>query len=172
VPRRTFSPAFPILDFPNMTTFYICTSRQNPMYRPQAPFWQASPWEHKPSSSAPCAVPMRLSRIGQHIKDEPCGKQRALLGVFSSRYSSVSRGVRSAGQFFLFTFSVSRIIRECQVPELANSDTCPRPTASGCAQFRISNSKCHCQTAALLNVLNAGTIGYRGAPRTPICMRI
>ena len=24
---------------------------------------------------------MRLSRIGQHIKDEPCAKQRALLGV-------------------------------------------------------------------------------------------
>ena len=33
--------------------------------------WQASPWGHSPSSSAPCAVPMRLSRIDQHIKDEP-----------------------------------------------------------------------------------------------------
>jgi hypothetical protein len=30
---------------------------------------QASPWGHRPSSSAPCAVPMRLSRIDQHIKD-------------------------------------------------------------------------------------------------------
>ena len=49
--------------------------------RPQAPAWQASPWGHRPSSSAPCAVPIRLSRIGQHIKDEPCAKQRALLGV-------------------------------------------------------------------------------------------
>jgi hypothetical protein len=29
--------------------------------------------------------------IGQHIEDEPCAKQRALLGVFSSRSSSVSR---------------------------------------------------------------------------------
>jgi hypothetical protein len=43
---------------------------------------------------APCAVPMRLARIGQHIKDESCAKQRALLGVFCSRYSSVSRGSR------------------------------------------------------------------------------
>ena len=51
------------------------------------------PWGHKPSSSAPCAVTMGPSRIGQHIKDEPCAKQRALLGVFSSRYSSVSRGL-------------------------------------------------------------------------------
>jgi hypothetical protein len=39
---------------------------------------------------------MRLSRIDQHIKDEPCENQRALLGVSSSRSSSVSRGVRSA----------------------------------------------------------------------------
>ena len=57
--------------------------------------WQASPWGHSPSSSAPCAVPMRLSRIDQHIKDEPCAKQRALLGVFSSRFSSVSQENRS-----------------------------------------------------------------------------
>ena len=55
------------------------------------PAWQASPWGHSPSSSAPCAVPMRLSRIDQHIKDEPCAKQRALLGVSSSRSSSVSQ---------------------------------------------------------------------------------
>jgi hypothetical protein len=38
---------------------------------------------------------MRLSRIDQHIKDEPCAKQRALLGVSSSRFSSVSRENRS-----------------------------------------------------------------------------
>jgi hypothetical protein len=65
---------------------------------------QASPWKHRPSSSAPCAVLMRLSRIGQHIKDhvkdEPCAEQRALLGVFSSRSSSISRGMRSAGSIF------------------------------------------------------------------------
>jgi hypothetical protein len=61
---------------------------------------------HRPSSSAPCAVPMRLSKDGQHIKDEPCAKQRALLGVFSCRFSSVSRGVRSAVQiYFLYAFS-------------------------------------------------------------------
>ena len=58
------------------------------------------PMGHRPSPSAPCAVPMRLSRIEQHIKDEPCAKQRALLDVFSSRYSSVSRGVRSAVSIF------------------------------------------------------------------------
>jgi hypothetical protein len=28
---------------------------------------------------------MRLSRIGQHIKDPPCAQQRALLSVTSSR---------------------------------------------------------------------------------------
>jgi hypothetical protein len=67
---------------------------------PQARAWQASPWGHSSSSSAPCAVPMRLSRIDQHIKDEPCAKQRALLGIFSSRSSSVSRGVRSAAPIF------------------------------------------------------------------------
>jgi hypothetical protein len=77
--------------------------RQNPMYWPQALAWQASPWKHDPSSSAPCAAPMRLSRIDQHIKDEPCAKQRALLGVSSSRYSSVSRGVRSAVPIFTFS---------------------------------------------------------------------
>ena len=60
-----------------------------PMRRPG----QASPWGHRPSSSAPYAVPMRLSRIGQHIKDEPCAKQRALLGIFSSRFSSISRDI-------------------------------------------------------------------------------
>jgi hypothetical protein len=70
------------------------------MQRPQAPAWQASPWEHRPSSSAPCAAPMKLSRIDQHIKDEHCAKQRALLGVSSSRSSSVSRGVRSAVPIF------------------------------------------------------------------------
>jgi hypothetical protein len=31
---------------------------------------------------------MRLSRIDQHIKDEPFAKQRALLGIVSIRYSS------------------------------------------------------------------------------------
>jgi hypothetical protein len=61
---------------------------------------QASPWGHRPSSSAPCAVPMRLSRADQHIKDEPCAKRRALLGVYCSRFSSVSRGVRCAGSIF------------------------------------------------------------------------
>jgi hypothetical protein len=45
---------------------------------------------------------MRLSRIGQHIKDEPCVKQRALLGVFSSRFSSVSRENRSAAPIWIF----------------------------------------------------------------------
>ena len=52
-------------------------------------------------SSAPCAVPMRLSGIDQHINDEPCAKQRALLGVSSNRYSSVSRGVQSAVPIFI-----------------------------------------------------------------------
>jgi hypothetical protein len=44
---------------------------------------------------------MRLSRIDQHIKDEPCAKQRALLGVSSSRFSSVSRENRSTVPFWI-----------------------------------------------------------------------
>ena len=84
--------------------------RQNPMYWPQAPAWQASPWGHRPSSSAPCAVPIRLSRIDQHIKEEPCAKQRALLGVLSSRYSSVSRGVRSAVPIWIRIPLVSELL--------------------------------------------------------------
>jgi hypothetical protein len=71
------------------------------MQRPQAPAWQASPWGHRPSSSAPCAVPMRLSRINRHIKDKHCAKQRALLGVLSSRFSSVSRDIRSTYPFWI-----------------------------------------------------------------------
>jgi hypothetical protein len=68
--------------------------RQNPMVAAQAPTWQASEWEHRLSSSAPRVVPMIPSMIGQHIKEEPCAKtkKRELLGVFSSRYSSVPRG--------------------------------------------------------------------------------
>ena len=86
-PRRIFLQANTCLDFPNMAISLGITL----WWWPQAPAWQASPWEHRPSSSAPCVVPIRLSRIGQHIKDEPCAKQGALLGVFSSRFSSVSR---------------------------------------------------------------------------------
>ena len=73
------------------------------MYSRFRPVWQASPWGHRPSSSAPCAVPMRLSRIGRHIKDEPRAKQRASLGVFSSHFSSVSRNVRSAVLRYFFS---------------------------------------------------------------------
>jgi hypothetical protein len=45
-------------------------------------------------------VLMRLSRIGQRVKDEPCAKRRALLGVSSSLHSSVSRGIRSIVPMF------------------------------------------------------------------------
>ena len=90
--------------FAGPTTFGFWPNMAIPSAKPyveaQAPAWQASPWGHSPSPLAPCAVPMRLSRIGQHIKDESCAKQRALLGVFSSRFSSVSRGIRSAFPIF------------------------------------------------------------------------
>jgi hypothetical protein len=59
---------------------------QNPSCDGLASAWKACPWKHMPSSSAPCVVPMRLSRISQHIKDEPCTKCRALLGVLSRHY--------------------------------------------------------------------------------------
>jgi hypothetical protein len=73
------------------------------LYVGRRPGRQAHGQEHRPSSSAPCAVPMRLSKIDQHIKDEPRAKQRALLGVSSSRCSSVSRGVRSSWSIFTNT---------------------------------------------------------------------
>jgi hypothetical protein len=76
-------PAFLILTFVQYGHILGKTPCSGPRRRPG----QASPWGHSPSSSAP-AVPMRLSRIDQHIKDEPCAKQRALLGIFSSRYFS------------------------------------------------------------------------------------
>ena len=57
-------------------------------WRPLAPAWQASPWEHRPSSSAPYVVPVGPSMIRQHIVDEPCAKRRALLGVLSSRFQA------------------------------------------------------------------------------------
>jgi hypothetical protein len=63
---------------------------------------QAHGQEHSPSSSAPCVVPMRLPRIGQHNKKKPCAKRRALLGVFSSRSSSVSRDIRATYPIWIF----------------------------------------------------------------------
>ena len=97
-PRRIFLTAFLILILSKYVNFLGKTLCSGPRRRPG----QASPWEHRPSSSAPCAVPIRLSRIGEHIKDEPCAKQRALLGVFSSRYSSRFSRYRSAGPIFIF----------------------------------------------------------------------
>jgi len=83
-------------------------------------------------SSAPCAVPMRLSRIDQHINDEPCAKQRALLGVSSNRYSSVSRGVQSAVPIFIgsplvptggrrcvYMYSVLNLVLQCTAVQRA-----------------------------------------------------
>ena len=32
-------------------------------------------------SSAPCVVPVGLSRVGQHIEDKPCAKYRKFHGV-------------------------------------------------------------------------------------------
>ena len=71
---------------------------------------QAHAWGHSPSSSAPCVVPMRLSRIDQHIKDELCAKQRALLGVLSSRYSSRFSRYRSAAPIFIFLPLVQYVV--------------------------------------------------------------
>jgi hypothetical protein len=78
-PRRILLPIRPLLI---LAKYGHILGRHDPMVgRPQAPAWQACPWGHSPSSSAPCAVPTRLSRIGQHINDEPCAKQRAFLGI-------------------------------------------------------------------------------------------
>ena len=97
--RSIFLLAFPLLDLSKYGHILGKTLCSGPRLRPG----QASPWGHRPSSSAPCVVPMRLSRIDQHIKDEPCAKQRALLGVYSSRYSSVSRDIRSTYPIWIRT---------------------------------------------------------------------
>jgi hypothetical protein len=100
----------------------------------------SSPWEHRSSSSAPCAVRMRLSKIGQHIQDEPCAKQQALLGVFSSRSSSVSRGVRSAGQFFFspLVYMFARVrARAC-----AYVRACARVHVRACVRVRMCVGAC------------------------------
>ena len=99
------------------------------MLRPQAPSWKASAWEHKPSSSISYAVPMRLSKIGQHIKDEPFAKQRALLDVLSSRYSSVSRGIRSIGPIFLplvHLYSCVTCVIKVEIKKVGPIDRTPR----------------------------------------------
>ena len=53
-PRIIYLPASTCLDFPNMAIY----SRGITLWwRPQAPAYEACPWEHRLSSSAPCAVP-------------------------------------------------------------------------------------------------------------------
>jgi hypothetical protein len=98
-PCRIFLAAFLISRFPKYGHILgetLCSGRWR---RPG----QASPWEHEPSSSAPCVVTIRRSTIGEHIKGEPWAKQRALLSVSSSRCSSVSRGVRSVGSIYTYS---------------------------------------------------------------------
>ena len=115
----------------------MAISQAKPYVAARAPAWQASPWGHSPSSSAPCAVPMRLSRIDQHIKDEPCAKQRALLGVSSSRFSSVSRGVRSAQKWAKYC-SIFTIIKSYQVPFTVSKNTPAKRgrICTGCPNFK------------------------------------
>ena len=68
---------------------------------------------------------MRLSRIDHHIKDEPCAKQRALLSVFSSRVSSVSRDIRSTYPFWVSSPLVSSLgHRENKPGNEVNTEAC------------------------------------------------
>jgi hypothetical protein len=77
-PCRIFWPAFTCLDFPNMAISYA-----KPYVA--APGAGKDGQAHGGTGLAPrhnaYAVLMRLSRIGQHIKEEPCAKQRAFLEV-------------------------------------------------------------------------------------------
>jgi hypothetical protein len=59
------------------------------------------PWEHRPSSSEPRVVPMGRSRFGQNIKDEPCAKHRALLGIPLAVPEAFLEDTRSCVHFFL-----------------------------------------------------------------------
>jgi hypothetical protein len=109
-PHRIFFQIQSIIFF---SSIYIWPyPRQNPMRWPRR---QPGRQAHGGTSvsSAPCAVPMRLSRIDQHINDEPCAKRRALLDVSSNRYSSVSRGVQSAVPIFIGSPLVTTGGRRC-----------------------------------------------------------
>jgi hypothetical protein len=88
--RRIFLPAGPLLKIWPYPSKTLCSGPGSRPGRHDNGGTGLAPRHHV--RDLPCAVPMKLSRIGQHIKDEPCAKQRALLDVFSSRYSSVSRG--------------------------------------------------------------------------------
>jgi hypothetical protein len=113
-----FLPAVLILDFSKYGHILGGTL----CWRPQAPAWHASPWEHSPSSSAPCAVPMRLPRIGKHINDKPRAKQRAVLGVFSSRSWSVYRDIRSTYPIWIVSPLVARAVPRGLVRARTTSD--------------------------------------------------
>jgi hypothetical protein len=83
-PRRIFLRAITCLDFPKYGHILGKTLCSGP--RPQAPARQASPWGHRPSSSEPCAVPMRLCRNSHTIFTFACktSKKRNLLYFLQS----------------------------------------------------------------------------------------
>ena len=81
---------------------------------------------------------MRLSRIGQHIKEEPCAKQRALLGVSSSRYSSVSRGYHILCSYF-FLSPLVQCMQTC-----TNFSTCSRRSKFRGTKFSTGTSSYSC----------------------------
>jgi hypothetical protein len=57
---------------------------------------------------------MGPSKIDKYIKEEHCAKQRALLGVFSSRYSSVSRGYQKNHFLARYDFSARYFVAQAE----------------------------------------------------------
>ena len=106
--RRIFLPGITIsitrLDFPKCGHILGKTLWSGPRYRPGR---QAHGSTRLASRHHVWCPGDFLGLI--NTSDEPCGKQWAFLGVPSSHFSSVSRGVRSAWSIFIgFSLAVSR----------------------------------------------------------------
>ena len=124
VPHRLSHHKLKVLNFPSDKFQVFLSSRTGAFIVTSEPFFPSAldipygggprGWPGKQAhgstdltSSAPCVVLMGPSTIDQNIKDEPCAKHRALLGIFSSRYSSVSRG----NQILLSIINTTPLVR-------------------------------------------------------------
>jgi hypothetical protein len=121
--RKIFSPAFSISRFSKGGHILGITL----WWRPQALAWQACRWEHRPSSSVPCVVPIRLSRIGQHIKDEP-----------KSTIKSYTPHLHVCTSIFKFD-AIPAATNSRRYSNTENHvSSCPRrPHLSGCTRFAL-----------------------------------
>jgi hypothetical protein len=80
-------------------------------WRPQAAAWQACPWEHRPSSSAPCAVPTGLFRISVNTSRISLVRNNKRYLAFSPAVLELlSRCPLRVINFYLDTFSTRALL--------------------------------------------------------------